>query len=101
MRTLLLTLILAFQLEGFGQTESFNWNFGDGVAITFLPNGTTPVNLTGSQLKSGRGCASISDSCIGALLFTPTAIQFGIEIMSICPMDSAYLAVQDPHNLPL
>lgn len=69
MKYLLITFLIFGSTFSFAQKESFNWNFGNGAAISFLPGGNNPVNTINSQLKSGRGCASISDSCTGSLLF--------------------------------
>jgi hypothetical protein len=37
-----------------------NWYFGENAAITF--NTTPPAALTGSQISTGEGSASISDN---------------------------------------
>lgn len=52
----------------FGQKESYNWYFGIKAGITFNPSGN-PTALTNSSMSSGKGCASISDSCSGQLHF--------------------------------
>jgi len=65
-RFLLILLFIPFTL--IGQKESYNWYFGIKAGITFNPNGN-PVVLTNSVMTSGKGSATISDSCSGQLYF--------------------------------
>lgn len=63
---LLSVLALLLFLTANGQNETTNWYFGDKAGISFV-NGA-PVSNTQGQLKSGEGCATISDK-FGNLLF--------------------------------
>ncbi len=69
----LLMLILSMAgKDGFGQKESYNWYFGNQVAMKF--HSGSPVTHTGSQMVAVSGCASISDS-MGNLLFYSNGID--------------------------
>ncbi len=55
-----------FFFNATGQNETTNWYFGDNAGVSFV-NGL-PVATMAGKLRSGEGCASISDK-FGNLLF--------------------------------
>jgi len=69
---LLILLLFVAGKDSFAQKESYNWFFGNQVAMKF--HSGSPVTHTGSQMVAVSGCASISDS-MGNLLFYSNGID--------------------------
>ena len=65
---LVLSLVLISTATTHAQKEYYNWYFGRKVGLTFnTPNGE-PLPLLNSEMNTGEGCSTISDSA-GNLLF--------------------------------
>ena len=73
MKRLVLYLCISSNLL-YAQGEWDNWCFGNKVGLDF--NYTPPVELIGSQMDAGEGCASVSDS-EGNLLFYTNGAKNG------------------------
>ena len=66
---LLLILVLVFPVTiVMSQNESANWYFGNNAGISFIKG--SPVSNSDGKLKSGEGCASISDKTGNLLFYT-------------------------------
>ncbi len=68
----ILFIILVIQTQVFSQKQNNQWHFGTGGAIDF--NTVPPAFVTGSQIITSEGSASISDRNTGALLFYTNGI---------------------------
>lgn len=63
------TIILVFITQFiYSQNQAYNWFFGDHVGMTFSTN--PPSIITGGQLNTSEGCASISDTNGNLLFYT-------------------------------
>jgi hypothetical protein len=58
-KTILLSALLFFTINFYGQKEANIWYFGDKAGLDF--NSGTPQVITGSQMNTLEGCATISD----------------------------------------
>lgn len=67
-----LFISLVIQTQVFSQKQNNQWHFGTGGAIDF--NTVPPAFVTGSQIITSEGSASISDRNTGALLFYTNGI---------------------------
>ncbi|MBX3044277.1 MAG: hypothetical protein KIT33_11745 [Candidatus Kapabacteria bacterium] len=63
-----LFFFLIISYKSYSQKETYNWNFGYHAALSFKTADLEPIFVSGSQLSSWEGCATISDSD-GNLLF--------------------------------
>jgi len=68
----ILFIILVIQSQVFSQKQNNQWHFGTGGAIDF--NVVPPAFVSGSQIVTSEGSASISDRNTGALLFYTNGI---------------------------
>ncbi len=69
MRRIIISLIICFASGfSFAQSEAANWYFGYNSAIRFNQANNSVSSLSGGQINTNEGCASISDDS-GDLLF--------------------------------
>ena len=68
MRTLFTCIISLFCYIGFSQNESNIWYFGQNAGLDF--NSGSPVSITGGQLSTAEGCATLSDADGNLLFYT-------------------------------
>jgi hypothetical protein len=70
----LLIIGLLIIINGNAQNlQNANWHFGEGADFSFLPDPFNPVSLSGSQMQTIEGCATVSDQ-EGNLLFYTNGI---------------------------
>jgi hypothetical protein len=98
--TIIKRLSLFFSLTipvfSFCQKESYNWYFGNQVAMKFHTG--TPVTFTGSQMNALSGCASISDSS-GNLLFYSDGMEVWNKNNIIMPNGTGLFGSQNQNCL--
>ncbi|MCC9138702.1 hypothetical protein ACFSKU_14965 [Pontibacter silvestris] len=73
MKSALLLLLLFIPLAAFAQREANNWYFGSGAGLSFSNGYAEP--LTEGEMYQHEGCATMSDSGTGELLFYTDGIQ--------------------------
>jgi len=86
----LLVFLLCFPFLIFSQNQNQKWYFGNGAALDF--SGGSPVSLTSNVMTSVEGCASVSDTLTGNLLFYTNGIQVWTATHSLMPNGNGLLA---------
>jgi hypothetical protein len=86
----LLVSLLCLPFLIFSQNQNQKWYFGNGAALDF--SGGVPISLTNSVMTSTEGCASVSDTLTGNLLFYTNGLQVWSANHALMPNGSGLLA---------
>lgn len=83
-----LTILLS-AVSLFAQNQNNQWRFGNSGAFTF--NTTPPTGVSGSQITTGEGSASVADRNTGALLFYTNGVTVWNALDQVMPNGTGLL----------
>jgi gliding motility-associated-like protein len=82
-------ILLCLSIPAFSQKEANIWYYGYGGGIDF--NSGSPVNISGGQISTQEGCATLSDKTTGQLLFYTDGIKAWTRNHNVMPNGTGLL----------
>ncbi len=92
---LIIYILFSLTINCYAQKEAYNWYFGNMASINFHTG--QAVSMDNSNMLSGKGCTSISDS-LGNLLFYSNGEKIWNRTHEIMQNGVIFWGITEQHN---